>query len=153
MTMTRSRRIWITVGAALLFFFVVLPGAVCVAARGGCWPTLEDEYRVVAFENQMPTDVTIADQKLNKDDKLISGETLGAVPAGQTENLTLVIPAPDMKNRNVDTMKRSVVDSILVTAEDSAGSIVWQKSWSMDDFYALRKDGWRIVISPETDEE
>ena len=153
MTMTRSRKIWITVGAALLLFFVVLPGAVYVTARSGCWPTPKDEHRQLVFESQMAVDVTMVNQELNDKGEQVYEETLGSIPAGQTENLTLVIPTPNLKPRNADDFKRSVVATIQLNAKDPAGNAVWQKSWSMDDFWDLKKEGWRIVISPETDEE
>ena len=143
--MTRSRKIWITVGVALLFFFVVLPAA-AYALRGPCTPRMD--HRLV-FENQMSTDVTIVNQDLNDKGEQFYEETLGTVPAGQTEKLTLVIPNP--KGRTIDSVKRSSTATIQVTAEDPAGSVVWQKSWSLDDFYDLKKEGWRIVISPETE--
>ncbi len=150
MTMTRSRKIWITVGVVLLFVFVILPGvAYLLFVVGPCQP--KDEYRHLVFENQMPTDVTILNQDFNEDGEQIYEETLGTVPAGQTENLTLVIPFPKLKGRTADSIKRSLLATIQVTADDLAGNVVWQKSWSMNEFYDLRKEGWRIVISPETD--
>ncbi len=147
MTMTRSRKIWITVGVALLFFFVVLPAA-AYALRATCTPKMD--HRLV-FENQMSTDVTIMNQDLNDRDEQFYEETLGTVPAGQTQELTLVIPNP--KGRTVDSFKRSVVATIQLDAKDPTGNVVWQKSWSMDDFWDLKKEGWRIVISLETDSQ
>lgn len=149
MTMTRSRKIWITVGVVLLFVFVILPAVMYLLATvGPCTPRMD--HRLV-FENQMSTDVTIVNQDLNDKGEQFYEETLGTVPAGQTEELTLVIPNP--KGRTVDSVKRSIAATIQVAAEDPAGIVVWQKSWSMDEFYDLRHEGWRIVISPETDSE
>ncbi len=152
MTMTRSRKIWITVAVALLFVFVILPGGLyLLVAVGPCQP--KDEYYHLIFENQMPMDVTILNQDFNEDGEQIYEETLGTVPAGQTENLTLVIPYPKPKFGSPNSIKRSFPATIQMTADDLAGSVVWQKSWSMNEFYDLRKEGWRIVISPETDSQ
>jgi hypothetical protein len=149
MTMTRSRKIWITVGAALLLFFVVLPAGLYVAGHSSCLST-EVDYHLV-FENRMPTDVTIVNQDLNDYGEQFHEETLGTVPAGQTENMTLVIPA--WKGSGADSLKRSHTATIQLKAADPAGSVVWQKSWSRNDFWDLKKEGWKIVISPETDSE
>jgi hypothetical protein len=149
MTMTRSRKIWITVAAALLFFFVVLPGGLYLLARTSCVPNEADYHLVI--ESQIPTDVTVMNQEMNDEGEQIYEETLGSVPAGQTENLTLVMPLP--KGRTVDSIKRSVVATIQLRAEDPVGNVVWQKAWSKEEFWDLKKEGWRIVISPETNEE
>lgn len=150
--MTRSRKIWITVGIVLLFVFVILPGGLYLLVTvGPCQP--KDGYYHLVFENQVSTDVTIVNQELNDEGEQIHEETLGSIPAGQTENLTLIIPTPNLKPRNVDDFKRSVVATIELKAKDVVGSVVWQKSWSLDDFYDLRKEGWKIVISPETNGE
>jgi hypothetical protein len=135
--MTRSRKICITVGVVLLFF-VILPAVAYLVGPTTCMPK-EREYCLV-FESQMSVDVTIVNQ-----------ETLGTVPAGQAENLTLVMPNP--KGRTADSVLGSLVDTIQLKAADGAMSVLWQKSWTRDEFHDLRKAEWRIVISPETNEE
>jgi hypothetical protein len=145
--MTRSRKILITVAAVVVFFFVVLPAA-AYALRGTCMPRMD--HRLV-FENQMSTDVTIVNQDLNDKGEQFYEETLGTVPAGQTENLTLLIPNP--KGRTVDSIKRTRAATVQLKAEDTAGSVIWQQSWSLGEFYDLKKEGWRVVISPETDSQ
>jgi hypothetical protein len=95
--------------------------------------------------------VTIVNQDLNNDGEQFYEESLGTVPAGQSENLTLVIPTA--KGRTADGWERTDAATIQLKAEDPAGSVMWQKSWSRDDFYDLKKEGWRIVISPETNAE
>ena len=147
--MTRSRKIWITVAAVLVLFFVILPAVAYLVGPTTCIPK-EKEYCLV-FESQMSVDVTIVNQELNKNNEQLYQETLGTVPAGQTENLTLVMPNP--KGRTVDSVLGSLVETIQLKAADGAGSVLWQKSWSIDEFYDLRKAEWRIVISPETNEE
>lgn len=133
-------------GVVLLFVFVILPAVVYLVGPTTCLPK-EKEFNLV-FESQMSTDVTIVNQELNKDGEQIYKETLGTVPAGRTDNLTLVIPIP-----KADNFRESMVDTIQLKAADGAGSVLWQKSWSMNEFYDLRKEGWRIVISPETDSQ
>jgi len=149
MTITRSRKIWITVAAVLVLFFVVLPALMYIVARSSCLPKEKDYHLVI--ESQIPTDVTVMNQEMNDEGERIYEETLGSVPAGQTENLTLVMPLP--KVSTTDSIKRSMVATIQLEAKDPAGNVVWQRSWSMDEFYDLRKAEWRIVISPETNEE
>jgi len=133
----------------LVLFFVVLPGAAYVAGRTSC--LRKDEYHHLVIENRMPTDVTIVNQDLNDYDEQFYEETLGTVPAGQTENVTMVIPFPT--GRTLDSYKRTHAATIQVKAKDPAGSVVWQKSWARSEFGWLHREGWRIVISPETDEE
>jgi hypothetical protein len=145
--MTFSRKTWIIL-AVLFVVFLVLPAVAYLAQRGSCLPV--PEYRLV-FENQMSVDVTIVNEDMNKNGEQFYQETLGTVPAGQTEKLTMVLPMP--KGHSLDSLNQTRVTTIQLKAEDPAGSVVWQKSWSKDEFWDLKKEGWRIVISPETNEE
>jgi hypothetical protein len=151
MNMTHSRKIWIGVGAALLVLFVIMPVGAFLLSRLPCMPKSLDID--VTFENQMPTDVTIVNQDLNENGDQFYEETLGIVSAGQTENMTMVVPIA--KSRLYTYDKRTLINTFQLKAEDSAGSVVWQKSWPWREFLRLnREEGFiRIVISPETDAE
>lgn len=146
--MTLARRTRIILAAVFAFF--AMPAAAYLAQRSSC---LREPESWLVIENQMPTDVTIVNQDLNENGDQFYEETLGSVSAGQTENMTMVVPIP--KSRLYTYDKRTLINTFQLKAEDSAGSVVWQKSWPWREFLTLnRAEGFiRIVISPETDAE
>ncbi len=83
----------------------------------------------------MSTDVTIVNEDMNENGEQVLRLTLGTIPAGQTEKLTLVKPALEISTP--DRPKKPVVATCELRAEDPAGSVVWEMSWSEDEFLMI----------------
>ncbi|MBM4462211.1 MAG: hypothetical protein FJ012_02595 [Chloroflexi bacterium] len=95
----------------------------------------------LTVENQTSIDLTIMHEAYEKDGKTFDRVSLGMVPAGQTVKLHQWI-----------TLTRSTLGwTVVLKAEDPSGQVIWQRSWSFKEFLELKKVGWKITISPESD--
>lgn len=117
----------------LLGLIIVL--AASVLALTGCEPATR-----LTVENQMQTELKIIHQAIYQNGSRSVESVVGTVPQGQTVQLP-----------GLFTLSQDIIgDIVLIKAEDPTGVVVWQKSWSFDDFLKLKDVGWKIVISPET---
>jgi hypothetical protein len=41
---------------------------------------------------------------------------------------------------------------VIISAEDSSGNVVWQHTWTVEEFTKLGDIGWKIIISSETNQ-
>jgi hypothetical protein len=62
-----------------------------------------------------------------------------------------VKPSPEV--RTPDRPKKPVVATCELRAEGPAGSVIWEMSWSEDEFDDLAKNGQTIVIGPQSDSQ
>ncbi len=101
----------------------------------GCEPGAQ-----LTVENQMTTEITVMSVRINESGTATDTATLGTVPPEQTLKLPAIFPLrPDIIGR-----------TILIKTLDPSGNIVWQKSWTFEEFKKLKDVGWKIVVSPET---
>ena len=122
----KGYRIWLS-----LFCLIAVLGALVFS---GCEPAAR-----LTVENHFSTQVTIRWEATFKSRP--PNETyMGTVPAGETRQLEqgfLINPG--------DTG-----DIIKLTATDPSDKVVWQKTWTYEEFIKLEEVGWKIVVGPET---
>ena len=121
-------RIWICpVGLTALLLVSILTFIAC------------DPSTTLIIENKMPTDIVIFHEDINSEGKSLGQGELGKIPANQTAETHYAI------------FLGTLGETVIIRAEDSSGNIVWQKNWTADEFLELVDEGWKIVVSPETD--
>jgi hypothetical protein len=97
----------------------------------------------LTFENRTSTNLTIKYNQSQIDhielyqyDDFLD---LGTISAGQTETLI----GPIMGGMGA-------VPKVFLKAADPSGNIVWQNTWSGEDFFKLDEKGFKVVIDPRT---
>ncbi len=125
----RWYRHWIfSLGLIIVFLVSILMFTAC------------EEVAKLIVSNKMPTDVVIIHESIDTEGKVFLEEEIGMAPAKQTKEMTYAL-----------VLRRGIIgDTVLLKAKDPAGNIVWQKSWSFNEFYKLKEVSWKIVVSPET---
>lgn len=97
-----------------------------------------DPIAILTVENKMPTDIVVIHEDINREGESLLREEIGKVSANQTAKMSYAI------------FLGNIGETVIIEAEGSLGNIVWQKSWSADEFLKLNDVGWKIVVSPET---
>ncbi|MFC2018019.1 hypothetical protein ACFLTQ_01790 [Chloroflexota bacterium] len=117
-----------TAGIAILAIAVIL-----AAAAGAC----EDSADLI-IDNRTSVDLTIIHEALDKDGKLLHRVALGTVSAEQTAKMDQTI-----------TLRRDHIGwTVVLKAEDTSEQVVWQRTWSYEEFLDLEDVDWKITISP-----
>jgi hypothetical protein len=127
----RHYRMWLTLFCLLAMFTI---GVIVLTA---CEPTAQ-----LTVESKMPTNIVIVHEAINYKGVVFFRQELGTVPAGQTVKLQRYL-----------LLNRDLVGWVVkLSAEDPSGKVVWQKTWDFEDFFKLEDVGWKIVVSPETNQ-
>ncbi len=92
--------------------------------------------------NQMNTDLTITTEALNKQGLSTRSRVLGTAPADQDTFLP----------QSLTLIQDAIGWTVVLKGEDASGTVVWQRSWLFEDFIKLKNVGWKITISPETNQ-
>jgi hypothetical protein len=127
----------------LVFIIILLSG--CSVLQRGCslWLlscAVVDQYSVITVENHTATQVTILyneDQIEGNGYKYSDFLNLGTIPAGQTAEL-----------RGPILGGIGAVPKVYLIAEDSFGKIIWEDTWSGEEFYDLNTQGLRVILNP-----
>lgn len=92
--------------------------------------------------NQMGTDLTIVNDALDKHGQFMRSRNLGSAPADQDTFL----------QSSLVLIQDVIGWTVVIKGLDSSDAVVWQRSWPFEDFYKLKNVGWKITVSPETNQ-
>lgn len=93
------------------------------------------------INNQTNMPLTISDDALDKNWILMHSYVLGTALPGEETTMSGL------------TIRRDIAGwTVRLKATDSNGEVVWQRDLSFEDFYKLEDVGWKITISPETNQ-
>ena len=118
---------WILLLTLIAMLIVVIP------PLAACEPCAE-----LTIENRLDIDVTIVYGSIYSHGAY-KESTVAVVPAGQTAETLCITLSPDISGV-----------TIILKAVDEDGNIVWEKSWSFEEFRELEEVDWKVVVSPET---
>jgi hypothetical protein len=106
-------------------------------ANTACEPAVR-----LTVNNQMNTDLMIITEALDQKGLNMRIRVLGNAPADQDTFLP----------QSLALMQVVIGWTVILKGEDTSGVILWQKSWLFEDFIELEDVGWKITISPETNQ-
>jgi hypothetical protein len=92
--------------------------------------------------NQMGTDLTIINDALDRHGLVMRSRNLGSAPADQDTFLPQSMPL----------IQDAIGWTVVLKGEDGSGAVLWQRSWPFGDFVKLKDAGWKITVSPETNQ-
>jgi hypothetical protein len=125
-----------------VYYFIDLVIFFCVLV--GIWGTMSAcvDYSVdLVVENRLTIDVKVVYSHHYNDGTVNFVHTSGNIAIGSTGKV---------KTGIINGI--STVPQIVLQAEDSSGKVVWQKTWTGEEFVKLKDVGWIIVISSETND-
>jgi len=117
--------------AGVLLLFAVL------ITNTACEPAVR-----LTVTNQMNTDLTITTEALNKQGLSMRTRELGSALADQDTFLP----------QSLNLIQDAIGWTVVLKGEDASGTVVWQRSWLFEDFVKLKNVGWKITLSPETNQ-
>ena len=112
---------------SILAVLVVL----CASVLSACEPLI-----LLTVENNTSTDLVIVKEAMDQDGVIFSRVEMGRIPANQTARTEYAF-FPDPK---------VIGWTMTLKAQDDSGNIVWEKSYTFDEFRALDWATWKIVI-------
>jgi len=92
------------------------------------------------IENQLSTDITLNFYTSQQNGQLSVPRHLGVILTGQTGKTTGTIILGGI----------GAEPKVIIQAEDSSGRVIWQKTWTGEEFVKLKDTGWKIVVSSDT---
>jgi hypothetical protein len=98
-----------------------------------------EQSAYLTVDNRMPVDVTLTFYAIFQNGDHSAPEDLGTIPAGQT-----------LRSRSIILGGIGAVPKVILKAEDPSGNVVWQKTWTGEEFVKLKDVEWKVVVSPET---
>ncbi len=95
----------------------------------------------LTVENQTSVDLTVIHESYGSDGELIRSRSLGVVLARQTVKL----------DEPIVLSKDTAGWTVVLKAADSSEQVIWQGTWSYEEFTELEDVDWEITIPPPTD--
>ena len=112
---------------------IIAAAASLTISIAACEPGAE-----LTFENRTNVDVSVFHEAVY----LPSGNSrrirLGDVPAGHIVKPEVVVVL----------LRSTAGDRLVFKAEDAAGRVIWQQTWSFEEFLDLERSDWYICICP-----
>ena len=94
----------------------------------------------LTVENQMNTEIIIFHEDISGSGDSLIREEIGRVPANQTAEM------------QYDIFLGTLGETVIIQAEDLQRNIIWQRSWTREEFLKINDVKWNIIVSPETNE-
>lgn len=92
--------------------------------------------------NRTDTDLTIVADALDRHGQVMRSRSLGSAPADQDTYL-----------QNSLILIQDVIGwTVVLKGEDASVTVLWQRSWAFEEFLKLKDVGWKITLSPETNQ-
>lgn len=123
-----ARKVW--------FILLALASILMAITSMNC--VVEQSVHLI-IDNQTKTDINLTFYVVQQDGQLSSARILGVIHAEQIERTTGTVILGGI----------GLEQKVELRADDLLGNVIWQKTWSGQEFLKLKDSGWEIDINSQ----